>query len=592
MLTELRIRNFAIIDSVVLPLAPGLNVLSGETGAGKSIIVGALGLLIGERATADMVRTGADRAVVEGTFDIGAAAELRALLDDRGIDCDEGTLVLRREVSATSGARARAWINGTAVTATVLADIGRALVNVHGQHEAQSLLDPEAQRRILDAFAGALAQADTVARAHAALTAARHAVAQLKARRDDAQRRADYLQHVAREIGDALLVEGEEQRLDDEARRLTHAEELRALAGEITGVLEGEETSVLHQLGTLQRALGALQRIDPSVARLQELYDASYYALQELVREASAYGEGIEHDPARLAELERRRDLVFRLVKKYGGSIASVLETGREARAELALLDTAALDLRELDARVSAAVAALQEAAAGLTTARRQAASLLEQQVEAQFSGLGLAEGRFHVVLASRAEIGAVGAEDVEFRVALNVGHEARALSRVASGGELSRVMLALKTILARVDGVPTLIFDEVDAGIGGKVGQQVGDAMRRVADHHQVFAITHLPQIASRAHHHIRVMKGAKGGVTTADIEVLVGDARVEEIARMLGGDADSATSRAHAREQLATATIAAVDTPPATKAVAPAVAPATGPRGARTSARSPRRG
>ncbi|HEY5492428.1 MAG TPA: DNA repair protein RecN [Gemmatimonadaceae bacterium] len=592
MLTELRIRNFAIIDSVVLPLAPGLNVLSGETGAGKSIIVGALGLLIGERATADMVRTGADRAVVEGTFDIGAAAELRALLDDRGIDCDEDTLVLRREVSATSGARARAWINGTAVTATVLADIGRALVNVHGQHEAQSLLDPEAQRRILDAFAGALAQADTVARAHAALTAARHAVAQLKARRDDAQRRADYLQHVAREIGDALLVEGEEQRLDDEARRLTHAEELRALAGEITGVLEGEETSVLHQLGTLQRALGALQRIDPSVARLQELYDASYYALQELVREASAYGEGIEHDPARLAELERRRDLVFRLVKKYGGSIASVLETGREARAELALLDTAALDLRELDARVSAAVAALQEAAAGLTTARRQAASLLEQQVEAQFSGLGLAEGRFHVVLAPRAEIGAVGAEDVEFRVALNVGHEARALSRVASGGELSRVMLALKTILARVDGVPTLIFDEVDAGIGGKVGQQVGDAMRRVADHHQVFAITHLPQIASRAHHHIRVMKGARGGVTTADIEVLVGDARVEEIARMLGGDADSATSRAHAREQLATATIAAVDTPPAAKAVAPAVAPATGPRGARTSARSPRRG
>ena len=588
MLTELRIRNFAIIDSVVLPLAPGLNVLSGETGAGKSIIVGALGLLIGERATADMVRTGADRAVVEGTFEIGAAAELRALLDDRGIDCDEGTLVLRREVSATSGARARAWINGTAVTATVLADIGRALVNVHGQHEAQSLLDPEAQRRILDAFAGALAQADAVARAHAALTAARHAVAQLKARRDDAQRRADYLQHVAREIGDALLVEGEEQRLDDEARRLTHAEELRALAGEITGVLEGEETSVLHQLGTLQRALGALQRIDPSVARLQELYDASYYALQELVREASAYGEGIEHDPARLAELERRRDLVFRLVKKYGGSIASVLETGREARAELALLDSAALDLRELDARVSAAAAALQEAATGLTTARRQAASLLEQQVEAQFSGLGLAEGRFHVVLAQRAEIGAVGAEDVEFRVALNVGHEARSLSRVASGGELSRVMLALKTILARVDGVPTLIFDEVDAGIGGKVGQQVGDAMRRVADHHQVFAITHLPQIASRAHHHIRVMKGARGGVTTADIEVLVGDARVEEIARMLGGDADSATSRAHAREQLATATTAAVDAPPA----APAVAPATGPRGARTSARSPRRG
>ncbi len=581
LLTELRIRNFAIIDSVVLPLAPGLNVLSGETGAGKSIIVGALGLLIGERATADVVRAGADRAVVEGTFEIGAAVELRARLDDRGIDCEDGTLVLKREVPAAPGARARAWINGTAVTATVLSDIGRALVNVHGQHEAQSLLDAEAQRRILDAFSGAQEQAEMVAHHHAALVEARLLVSQLKARRDEAQRRADYLQHVAREIGDARLVEGEEQRLDDEARRLTHAEELRALAGELTGVLEGDDTSVLPQLGALQKALGALQRIDPSVARLQELYDAAYYALQELVRESLAYGEGIEHDPARLAELERRRDLVFRLVKKYGGSVVAALETGREARAELALLDSAALDLRELDARVAAAEVALRDAARGLTKARTQAASRLEQQVEAQFPGLGLAAGKFHVVLAPRAEIGAVGAEDVEFRVALNVGHEARALSRVASGGELARVMLALKTILARVDRVPTLIFDEVDAGIGGKVGQQVGDAMRRVAEHHQVFAITHLPQIASRAHHHIRVQKGAKGGVTTADIEVLVGDARVEEIARMLGGDSDSATSRAHAREQLAAAS-----------ATAASAVPATAPRSAGTSARSPRRG
>ncbi len=579
MLTELRIRNFAIIESVVLPLAPGLNVLSGETGAGKSIIVGALGLLIGERATADVVRAGADRAVVEGTFDIGAAVELRTLLDERGIDCDDGTLVLKREVPATTGARARAWINGTAVTATVLADIGRALVNVHGQHEAQSLLDPEAQRRILDAFAGAQEQAVRVARAHATLVEARQAVSQLTTRRDEAQRRADYLQHVAREIGDARLVDGEEQRLDDEARRLTHAEELRALAGELSGVLEGEEASVLQQLGTLQKSLGALQRIDPTVARLQELYDAAYYALQELAREASAYGEGIEHDPARLAELERRRDLVFRLVKKYGGSVAAVLATGHEARAELALLDSAGLDLRDLDARVAAADAALRDAAKGLTKSRTQAAALLAKQVEAQFPGLGLAEGKFHVLLTPRADLGAVGAEDVEFRVALNIGHEGRALSRVASGGELARVMLALKTILARVDRVPTLIFDEVDAGIGGKVGQQVGDAMRRVADHHQVFAITHLPQIASRAHHHILVQKAARGGVTTADIVVLDGDARVEEIARMLGGDADSATSRAHAREQLATASVVAAS-------------PATAPRGAGTSARSPRRG
>ncbi|MHB8839376.1 MAG: DNA repair protein RecN, partial [Gemmatimonadaceae bacterium] len=357
-LTELRIRNFAIIDAVVLPLAPGLNVLSGETGAGKSIIVGALGLLIGERATADVVRPGADRAQVEGTFEIGDAPELRTLLDERGIDCDDGVLVLKREVPASAGGRARAWINGTVVTAAVLADIGRALVNLHGQHEAQSLLDPEAQRRILDAFAGAQGQVAAVAKAHAALAAARHAVADLVARRDAAQKRADYLQHVAREITDAKLVEGEEQKLDDDARRLTHAEELKGLVGELSGALEGDEGSVLGQLGHLQKPLAALQRIDPSVERLQELYDAAYYALEELAREVAAYSETVEHDPARLADVERRRDLIFRLLKKYGGTVGAVLETGRDARAELSLLDSAALDLRELSEEAATAEAA------------------------------------------------------------------------------------------------------------------------------------------------------------------------------------------------------------------------------------------
>jgi DNA repair protein RecN (Recombination protein N) len=373
-------------------------------------------------------------------------------------------------------------------------------------------------------------------------------------------------------------VDGEEQKLHDEAVRLTHAEELRALVGELSGVLEGDDEALLGRLGHLQRPLAALQRIDPTVARLQELYDAAYYALEELAREAAVYGEAVEHDPARLAVGERRRDLIFRLLKKYGGSVAAALETGREARAELALLDSASLDLRELEQAAALAKASLDESAATLTKLRRKAASRLAKDVEAQFPGLGLADGRFQVVLAPRPEIGAAGAEDVEFTVALNVGHEARALARVASGGELARVMLALKTILAGVDRVPTLIFDEVDAGIGGKVGQQVGDAMRRVAAHHQVFAITHLPQIASRAHHHIRVHKGAKDGVTTADIEVLEGDARVQDVARMLGGDADSATSRAHAREQLA-----------AGAAASPASA---APRSADTSARSRRRG
>lgn len=559
MLTELRIRNLAIIETVTLPLAPGFNVLSGETGTGKSIIVGAIGLLVGERATSDLVRTGADRATVEALFELPGSAELAAALDERGIEAEDGSLVLKREVAA-SGGRARAWINGSPVTAGVLAGIGRLLVNVHGQHEAQALLDEESQRTILDLFGEASAEAARVAAAHAALVEARDAVRALEARRDEARKRADYLGHVAKEITDAQLGEGEDARLEEEGHRLAHAEELRALAGQIGATLEGGDEAVLRRVGHLQRALAALQKIDPSTARLQEPFDAAYYALEALGRETEAYLAGVEHDPRRLEDVERRRDLIYRLTRKYGGAIAAVIETGRAAREELDLLETAALDLRSLHERAQAAQRSLDSAASALSAKRRSAASRLAKAVDALLPELGMPEGRFSAVLRPREDVAATGAEDIEYVVALNPGHDARALARVASGGELARVMLALKTILARLDRVPTLIFDEVDAGIGGKVGLMVGDAMRRVAEHHQVFAITHLPQIAARAHHHIVVRKGAKGGVTTADIAVVAGDGRVGEIARMLGGDAESRLGREHARELLA----AAVETSP----------------------------
>jgi DNA repair protein RecN (Recombination protein N) len=550
-LTELRIKNFAIIESVTLPLAPGFNVLTGETGAGKSIIVGALGLLVGDRAATDLVRTGADRATVERVFEVSDSRELSAALDARGIDTDGGTLVLKREVAA-AGTRARAWINGSPVTTSVLAEVGRLLVNVHGQHEAQALLDEASQRAILDLFGSCGSESGKVSAAHDELTAARASVKSLRARRDEAQQRADYLQHVAKEISAAKLIDGEGARLDDESRRLTHGEELRSLAGEIADALDSGDEAVVRRVGHLQRALSALQKIDPSTERLQALYDAAYYALEELARETEAYATSVENDPARLEVVERRRDLIFRLVKKYGGTIPAAIETGRAARAELDLLDTAALDLRGLDERAAAAERVLAAAATKLTAKRRAAATKLAKAVEALLPELGMPDGKFLVALVPRAEIGATGAEDVEYRVALNLGHDARALSRVASGGELARVMLALKTILARLDHVPTLIFDEVDAGIGGKVGLMVGDSMRRVAEHHQVFAITHLPQIAARAHHHIVVSKGAKGGVTTADISLVENDPRVREIARMLGGDSESKVSRDHATELL----------------------------------------
>ena len=553
MLTELRIRNFAIIESLTLPLSGGFNVLSGETGAGKSIIVGALGFLLGERGSSDLIRTGADKATVEGVFDIGDRKTIAELIDERGIEADEGTVVLKREIAANG--RGRAWANGSPVTATVLGEIGRALVNLHGQHEAQTLLDNDSQRAILDEFGSAVTQAHDVADSYSTLASIRREIAQLKSRRSDAERRADYLRHVVREIEDAKLTSGEDTRLEDEARVLENADELRSLAEGVSALLSGEEEGILERLASVNRSLGAVQRVDPAGARLQELFDSGFYALDELARAVDDYAASVDLDPERLEIVRRRREVIYSLVKKYGPGLDDVIEMGRKSRAELDLVDSGSFDLAQLETREREAAEKLDTSAKRLTALRATAAKKLSKAVDAVLPDLGMNGGQFTVVLGRKESIDENGAEDVEFRIALNVGHDARPLARVASGGELSRVMLALKTILARADAVPTLVFDEVDAGIGGKVGLQVGDTLRRVAEHHQVFAISHLPQIAARAHNHIVVAKAAKGGVTTADVTVLEGSTRIVEIARMLGGDPESKVSRAHARELLESA-------------------------------------
>ena len=550
MLTELRIRNLAIIESLTLPLGPGFNVLTGETGAGKSIIVGALGLLLGERGHSDVVRTGSDRATVEGVFDASAHADVLASLDERGIDIDDALVVLRREVTAAG--RTRAWINGTTVSTGVLGEVARTLVDLHGQHETQSLLDANSQRAVLDAFAGAKSDAAAVKEHHERLSVVRREITELKARRAEAERRADYLKHVAREIEEAKLKDGEDALLEAEAQRLENAEEIRESAAALTAALEEEDAGVLQKLSEARRLLQQLQRLDPTLARLQDTFDGGFYAVESIARDLADYSSNVDLDPTRLDEVRRRRDLLFRLTKKYGPTVADVIAAGRDAKRELDLLDTAAIDLRGLEAREATATRDLETRAKTLTARRQEAARGLAHAVGEILPQVGMTDGRFFVELVRLDAIGAYGAEDVEFRVALNVGHDARPLARVASGGELSRVMLALKTILARLDKVPTLVFDEVDSGIGGKVGQQVGDMLARVAAEHQVFAITHLAQIAARAQRHIIVSKGSRAGVTAADVRTLSDSERVPEIARMLGGDADSATSQQHAREML----------------------------------------
>jgi DNA repair protein RecN (Recombination protein N) len=553
MLTELRIRNFAIIESLTLPLAPGFNVLSGETGAGKSIIVGALGFLLGERGSSDLIRTGADKATVEGVFDISDSADVARAADEKGIDTEDGTLILKREISQAG--RGRAWANGSPVTAGVLGELGRQLVNLHGQHEAQTLLDPESQREILDRFGVAADEAVEVGLAHGEMVSLSRDIATLTSRRAEAEKRADYLRHVVREIEAHDPNPNEDSLLENEARVLENADELRSTAESISSALSGEDEGVLDRLGTVSRSLAAMERVDPAVQQLRELFESGFYALDELARGISDYAGSVDLDPDRLEVVRRRRETLYTLSKKYGPSLDNIIDTAKAARTELDLLDSAEFDIAVLQRREDSARARLLEGSVRLTSLRRTAAKKLAKAVDQLLPQLGMDGGRFSVLLLSKDSPDANGAEDVEFRIALNVGHDARPLARVASGGELSRVMLALKTILARADKVPTLVFDEVDSGIGGKVGLQVGDTLRRVADNHQVFAISHLPQIAARAHNHIVVAKAARGGVTTADVTVLTGASRVAEIARMLGGDPESKVSREHARELLAAA-------------------------------------
>ncbi len=563
MLTELRVRDLATIADVTLQLGPGLSVLTGETGAGKSMLIDALSLLLGERAAAGSVRPGAGKSVVEGAFE-GIATATRRRIEELGLDVEDGRVIIRREVSAEG--RSRAWVNGSPTTAAVLAQLGALLVDLHGQHETQSLLHAEAQREILDAFAHAEPECAAVSEAHASLVMLKTEEAGLAARRDEVRRRADYLRHVVGEIDAAKIRIGEDETLQVEARRLSQAGALAGQAQRIVDALEGEEGNALAALGVAGRALTSLEKTDPDVGAWRELLDAGYANLSELARMAAEYAGSLQEDPERLAAIESRRDLLFRLTGKYGASLDLVIETRDHAAAELELLDTADVDLRSLAARRVAAEGALRSAAEALTSKRREAAERLARGVNRLLPQLGLPGGKLIVQLPPLAEPGAHGQEAAQLDVQLNVGLEAKPLARVASGGELSRLMLALKVVLVKHDAIATLVFDEVDQGIGGETGAQVGSALAEIAERHQVLVITHLPQIAARADSHLVVSKEARGGIATSDVQVLFGEDRVNEIARMLG-DTEGDAARRHAQALLRKERVSALPRGPASR-------------------------
>jgi len=549
MLTELRVRDLAVIADVTLPFQPGLNVLTGETGAGKSMVVDALSLLLGERASADIVRPGAEKTVVEGAFEFVAAVHRHLLppFAALGVELEEGRLVLKREVLREG--KSRAWVNGSPVTVGVLSEIGGLLVDLHGQHETQGLLRSDAQRDMLDAYADADVERVAVRDAHVRLEDLSRREAELTTRQEDVRRKADYLRHVLLEIERAKPKLGEDEALDVEAKRLAHAEELGRLAREL------EETVDAAGLTKAQKIVASLQRVDPSLGKWQELLDAAFASAAELAQTARAYASEIEADPERLSTVEQRRDLLYRLQQKHGPSIADVLAARDTAARELELLDTADLDLRNIAVDRETAAAEFKRATEALTAKRTAGAKKLARAINKLLPALGMEGGKFAVELVPRTTHHAHGAEDVVFQVKLNEGLESRPLVRVASGGELSRLMLALKVVLAAHDVVPTLVFDEVDQGIGGEVGGRVGEALRDVSrEGRQALVITHLPQIAVYADQQLVVAKGKKGGIATSDVQVVEGEGRVKEIARMLG-DADMATARRHAVELLKTA-------------------------------------
>lgn len=552
MLTELRIQDFAVIDRLAVRLGPGLNALTGETGAGKSIIVGALSLILGERASSDVVRTGADRAIVEAVFDITGMDEVLRVLSEHGIEPEEGLLIIRREIGA--GGRGRVWVNGAASTVSLLAGLGANLVDLHGQHEHQSLLRSSQQRALLDAYAEAVELARAVRGEHERLRGARARLEDLESRVRTAEQRADFLRFQLEEIDRAKVRTGEEEELEIEANRLSHASELAGLSESLHVELYAGERALSARLAEVRRTLDHLTRIDASLHQWRETVESALFGLEEMGRVMGEYASSIEHDPARLDDLRRRQDLLFRLKRKYGPELEDVIRTAAEARAELNALESSVLDREAIEREIADAQSALDAAAARLTAARRKGAKRLTSAITSVLPDLGMSGAHFRIELTPLSEAGAHGAEDVEFLIAVNAGFEPKPLSRVASGGEMSRIMLALKTELARLDGIPTLVFDEIDAGIGGRVANQVGEKLKRVAEAHQVFVITHLPQIASRADTHLLVVKADRGGITATDVQPLEGRERIRELARLLGGDPESAVSMEHARELLGT--------------------------------------
>ena len=553
MLDTLRIRNLALVTDLTLDLGPGYNAISGETGAGKSILIGALNLVLGERADRTLIRAEADQCTVEAAFDVMKLdAPLAGFLEEHGLEpCEEGQLLLKRTFTAAGSNRQ--FINGSATTLAVLKEIGEWLVDVHGAHDHQSLLHPARQLAILDAF-GNLQNPRT---AFTALLQRRNEIEQSKADLvvDEATyaQQLDLLRFQVKEITDASLDPAEEKTLEADYQRSSNAARLLELCQGALQLVSENEGSLLDHSGDLGRVLADLQQVDESAANLVGLHEEARTNLQELQSELTAYAGRVDIDPAQLLALEERVNLLQSLKRKYGGTIEAVNTFGEEAAQKLAALEDRDEELGRLNAELAQLEAELMKAGQKLSAQRQKLIPKLTKAVTEHLNDLGFAQSQLDVAHSSTdnpAEAKSSGLDTVEFQFAPNPGEPARPLRAIASSGELARVMLALKTVLAAEDSIPVLIFDEVDANVGGETAHAVGERMRQIADQRQVLCITHLAPVAAVAQTHYVVSKSVIDGRTESNITPLNTEARVEELARMLGGK--SGAARKHAEELL----------------------------------------
>ncbi len=548
MLTTLRIKNLALVSDLTLELQPGCNVITGETGAGKSIILGALNLVLGERADRTLIRSGQESCSVEAVFDARKLrAPLKSFLEENGLEpCEEHQLVLKRTFTATG--TNRQFVNGSPTTLATLATIGEWLVDMHGPHDHQSLLHPTKQLAILDAFGGlekAREEFGELVRRRAALETEKSAL--IVDEKTYAQQ-LDLLRFQVQEISVARLKIGEDEEVEAEFHRASNAAKLLQLSQAALDVLSESDDSLITQSGAVGRMLAELQRVDAGATGLVELHAQASETLRELQSAVSHYADKVEVDPARLAELEERLNLLQTLKRKYGATLAEVITFGDEAKTKLQSLESRDAELARLNAALEKLGSEILNAGKKLSAARQKVIPQLAKAVSKQLGDLGFKQSKFDVAITAVAHPGATGLDEIEFQFAPNLGEPAKPLRAIASSGEMARVMLALKTVLATEDEIPVLVFDEVDANVGGETANAVGEKMKQIAANRQVLCITHLPQVAAPADAHYVVTKQVTAGRTISEIQLLRNKERVTELARMLGGQSDAARKHAEA--------------------------------------------